>query len=206
LLGAVRGTITQITFYLVRLARLTLRPSPLALQLYSLTARALVALVTLYLIALQWQLVRQTYSQGDNMLATRADKYTQIQRQEYFSDFLNNFDSHPVNNTLAKISNENSVKQSIRNLILTNLGERLFQPTIGSNIRHSLFEPNDVITAENITNFVKSTINQNEKRAFLMSVQVYPNPDKNAFNVNVIFSLINNNTPIQLNVILKRVR
>jgi len=140
------------------------------------------------------------------MLATRADKYTQIQRQEYFSDFLNNFDSHPVNNTLAKISNENSVKQSIRNLILTNLGERLFQPTIGSNIRHSLFEPNDVITAENITNFVKSTINQNEKRAFLMSVQVYPNPDKNAFNVNVIFSLINNNTPIQLNVILKRVR
>lgn len=140
------------------------------------------------------------------MLATRADKYTQIQRQEYFSDFLNNFDSHPVNNTLAKVSNENSVKQSIRNLILTNLGERLFQPTIGSNIRHSLFEPNDVITAENITNFVKSTINQNEKRAFLMSVQVYPNPDKNAFNVNVIFSLINNNTPIQLNVILKRVR
>lgn len=140
------------------------------------------------------------------MTVTRADKYTQIQKQEYFSDFLNNFDSHPINNTLAKVSNENSVKQSIRNLILTNLGERLFQPTIGSNIIHALFEPNDVITAENINSFVKSTINQNEPRATLLSVKVFPNPDYYSFNVNIIFSLINSNVPIQMNVILKRVR
>ena len=140
------------------------------------------------------------------MVATRADKFTQIQKQEYFSDFLNNFDSHPINNSLAKVINENSVKQSIRNLILTNLGERLFQPTIGSNIYRSLFEPNDIITAENITAFTKSTISQNEPRALILEVNVYPNFDRNAFNVNVVFSLINSNTPIQLSVILKRVR
>jgi phage baseplate assembly protein W len=146
------------------------------------------------------------YLQADKMTVTRADKYTQIQKQEYFSDFLNNFDSHPINNSLAKVSNENSVKQSIRNLILTNLGERLFQPTIGSNIIHALFEHNDVITAENINSFVKSTINQNEPRATLLSVKVFPNQDYYSFNVNIIFSLINSNVPIQLNVILKRVR
>jgi len=139
-------------------------------------------------------------------MVTRADKYTTSQKPEYFSDFLNNFDNHPVNNALAKAVNENSVKQSVRNLILTNLGERLFQPTIGSNIIHALFEPNDVITAENISSFVRSTINQNEPRAVLLSVNVYSNPDQYSFNVNIIFSLINSNVPIQMTVILKRVR
>jgi phage baseplate assembly protein W len=140
------------------------------------------------------------------MAISRADKFSPTTKQEYFTDFLDNFDSHPVTNALAKVVNENSIKQSIRNLILTDLGERLFQPTIGSNIKHALFEPNDIVTAENITSFVKSTITQNEPRAVLLSVNVYPNPDQYTFNVNIIFSIINNNTPIQLNVILKRVR
>ena len=140
------------------------------------------------------------------MTTARADKITNSFKPDYFSDFLNNFDSHPINNSLAKVTNENAVKQSIRNLILTNIGERLFQPTIGSNIFYSLFEPNDVITAENITFFAKSTISQNEPRALLLEVNVYPNPDRNAFIVNIIFSLINNNTPTQMSVILKRVR
>lgn len=139
-------------------------------------------------------------------MTTRADKLSPSQKQEYFSDFLNDFDSHPITNIVVKTTNENAVKQSIRNLILTNLGERLFQPTIGSNIIHSLFEPNDIITAENITSFTKSTITQNEPRAMLLNVNVYPNYDLNSFNVNIIFSLINSNVPIQMTVILKRVR
>ena len=139
-------------------------------------------------------------------MVSRADKFTQTQKQEYFSDFLNNFDNHPVNTTLARVINENSVKQSIRNLILTNFGERLYQPTIGSDITKTLFEPNDVVTAENITFFIKNTIKQNEPRAILLEVNVYPNPDRNLFDVNLVFSLINNNIPITLNVILKRVR
>ena len=140
------------------------------------------------------------------MAATRADKFTQTHKEEYFVDFLNNFDNHPIHNTLSKVVNENSVKQSIRNLILTNLGERLFQPNVGSDIRRALFEPNDVITSENINHYVTSTISQNERRALLLSVNVYPRPDQYSFNVNIIFSLINSNTPIQMNVILTRVR
>lgn len=140
------------------------------------------------------------------MLTSRADKYTQTNKQEFFTDFLNDFDKHPFNNTLSKVINDNSIKQSIRNLILTNRGERLFQPTIGSDVYRSLFEPNDVITAENITYYVRSTITQNEPRVLLLQVNVYPSPDRNYFTVNIIFSLINNNTPIQMSVILKRVR
>ena len=138
-------------------------------------------------------------------MATRAEK-TIAKEKIYFSDFLNNFDSHPLNNTLARVTNENSIKQSLRNLILTDLGERLFQPTVGSDVRKALFEQNDIITAENIKFFITNTIKHNEPRVVLLQLVVKPTPDYYAFNVNIIFEIINNNVPISLNLILRRVR
>ena len=78
-------------------------------------------------------------------MQTRADKYTQVgKKQEFYSDFMNNFVKHPVNNSLARLTNEESVKQSIRNLILTNVGERMFEPDVGSTVNNALFEPNEI--------------------------------------------------------------
>lgn len=140
-------------------------------------------------------------------MATRADKYTQIQKkQEYFSDFLDNFDQHPINHQLARVTNEESVKQSLRNLILTNLGERLFQPTVGSDVLKALFEPNDIVTAQNLSFFIRNTITQNEPRVILNDVVVNPSPDQYGFTASIVFSLINNSNLVSLNVILKRVR
>ena len=139
-------------------------------------------------------------------MATRADKYSQKSKQEYFSDFLNDFDTHPISHSLVRVTNENAVKQSIRNLILTNLGERLFSPNIGSDIARALFEPNDVVTAENIVFYIKNTISHNEPRAVLLDVRVTTKLDNYSMVVNVVFSLINSNEPVTLDVILKRVR
>lgn len=140
-------------------------------------------------------------------ISTRADHYTQTdKKQESFSDFLNSFDKHPMNDSLVKVTNENAIKQSIRNLVLTNLGERFFQPEIGSNVNKSLFEPNDIITAENISFYVKSTIQHNEPRINLIRVEVIPRIDESVFNVNIIFSIINNPYPINLSLTLRKVR
>lgn len=140
-------------------------------------------------------------------MSSRADKYTQTdKKKDLFSDFLNNFESHPINRSLVRIVDEQSVKQSLRNLILTNLGERLFQPNIGSNIRKALFEPNDLVTAENLSFYIKSTIKYNEPRVNLIRLEVIPNPLTDSFNVNIIFSVINSSTPTTMDLILKRVR
>ena len=137
-------------------------------------------------------------------MAPRADIVQRTKPVEYFSDFLNNMDVHPVNKSLGRVINEEAVKQSLKNLILTNSGERLFQPTIGSDVYKSLFEPNDIITAENITYHITSTIKYNEPRVILLNVIV--NPDNYSFYVNIVFSLINNPRTINLNLILRRVR
>jgi phage baseplate assembly protein W len=140
-------------------------------------------------------------------MSTRAAKYTQLsKKQETFSDFLNNLDKNPVTNAVAKITNEDSVRQSLRNLILTNIGERMFEPLVGSNVNYSLFEPNDVITANSVEYYIKKCIEENEPRVILNSVFVYANPGNNSFTVTILFSLINNNKQISLDLILRRVR
>ena len=72
--------------------------------------------------------------------ATRAETLTTASRRtEFHSDFLTSFAKTPVGNQLARVVNDKSINQSLKNLIMTNLGERLFQPFIGSNIYRTLF-------------------------------------------------------------------
>lgn len=137
----------------------------------------------------------------------RADLYTQTQKkQEYFSDFLTSFDKHPISEDVARLSNENAVSQSIKNLVMTNYGERLYNSEIGSNVYKSLFEPYSGFTAADIIRSITDTINAKEKRAALVNVNVYPSPDQNYFSVNVVYSIINNPEPITLEFILRRVK
>ena len=139
-------------------------------------------------------------------MATRADTLTSTsKKQEYFSDFLDSFSLTPIGNDLGRVINEAAVTQSIKNLIYTNLGERLFQPNIGSNIKNSLFEFNDAINSQNIVFNIQNTIKYNEPRCNLISVIANP-ADDYTFLVNITYSLINNPEPITINMILQRVR
>jgi phage baseplate assembly protein W len=140
-------------------------------------------------------------------MTSRADLFTASKKkQEYYSDLPNNMTLHPITGVLTRVTNEDSVRQSLKNLVLTNLGERLFQPTIGGDVRRALFEPNDTVTASNIAFFIKQTIKANEPRATLLNVIVNPRPESYSFDVSIVFSVINNPQPIYLNIVLRRVR
>lgn len=153
------------------------------------------------------------------MAVTRADTITQTQKKkELYSDFLDSFAASPVGGNLAKVINENSVRQSIKNLILTNLGgidintntrlagERLFQPLVGSDVNRSLFEQNNILTETMIINSIESTIKYNEPRAKDIAVSVLPTDDEHYLIINILFSIINNPVPIDLTLNLRRVR
>lgn len=113
-----------------------------------------------------------------------------------------------MSNDLARLRDENSVKQSVRNLVLTNFGERLFQPNIGGNVSRMLFEPFTGFTADDLKKDILNTLKQNEPRISSsdLSVQVIPNADMNQFTVNIFFYIINQTEPTSVNLILQRVR
>lgn len=141
------------------------------------------------------------------MAITRADALSGTSKQkELFSDFVTGFDLTPFGNQLGRVTNEQSVNQSLRNLIKTSLGERLFQPMVGSDVYNMLFE-NDV--SENIDLielFIKNTIENNEPRVFLSGIEVKTSTNEYSIEINIYYSLINNPEPITLTVLLKRVR
>lgn len=138
----------------------------------------------------------------------RLDRYSPtVVQSEYYSDFMNNLDLNPITGILAKVSNEDSIKQALKNLILTRRTERPYQPFIGSRITSLLFEPIDSVTINSIKNEIEETIRNNEPRVSLNEVVVTPDETNNSYNVSIYFSIINISTePEILNLILKRVR
>lgn len=142
------------------------------------------------------------------MAVTRADALTGTKKQkEFFSDFNNNFNKTPFGNQLARLVNENAVEQSLRNLIKTNLGERLFQPSIGSDVYASLFENNTSEISSSLELFIETTIRNNEPRVNLNNISVTSDPaDEHTIIINLEYNLINNPEELTLTILLKRVR
>jgi len=122
-----------------------------------------------------------------------------------FSDFNTSFAVHPVKKDLSLKSDENAVKQAVRNLILTNRGERLMQPDIGSKIRSMLFENFTPQTAQLIKQLITETIDNHEPRATILDVTVSPDEDNNTMMVGVKFAIINIDEPQRLNLQIERI-
>jgi len=141
------------------------------------------------------------------MAITRADKITEtLYIQQTYSDFTNDLTVHPISQQLVILKNADSVKQSLRNLILTNLGEKPFNPLFGSNINKSLFELFDPFFVEDVKRYVTLAVQQYEPRVNLISVDVSQDRTETAVMINVVFSLINTTQPLSISIYVKRVR
>jgi phage baseplate assembly protein W len=117
-----------------------------------------------------------------------------------------NFDRHPVTGLLAKITNEDAIKQSIRNLVLTTMTERFYRPTLGSKIKSLMFDPIDVLTEDMLNTSIANCVKQ-EPRAKLLRVDVIGVPDNNAYHITVYFECVNlPGQSFAVSMILKRVR
>ena len=90
-----------------------------------------------------------------------------------------NFNIHPIKKDINKHLNEYAITNSVKNLILTNHYERLFQPEVGSNIRRLLFENVDTIVAAQIEREITETITNFEPRVQISKITAISAPDEN---------------------------
>ena len=120
---------------------------------------------------------------------------TRISRS--FKDISLSFDPHPVTKDLSVLTNERAIIRSVRNLVETILTERFFNPTLGSNVRSSLFDFVDYATASTIQDKIIEVINNYEQRVANTVVQVDPIPDLNEFEVTITFDIIGQEIPAQ---------
>src|ERR1700692_1249379 len=119
-------------------------------------------------------------------------------KKTIYTDFMDNFDIHPVTGDLVLLTNEDSVRASIRHIVLTMFFERPFQPFLGTTILHELFENYTTVTQTNTIDSIKNAIVNNEDRIGYLDVYFNGQPDENQIAVTIIFTIINSSNKISL--------
>jgi len=134
-------------------------------------------------------------------MAVQRQKITRV-----YKDFDLAFGKNEITGDVNKKLDVNAVKQSMKNLILTDLMERPFQPDLGSALAGLLFENANMFTTDRIKVTLETLLKNFERRAKINSIDVEPNIDKNSYGVTINFHVIGINEPQELEVKLERIR
>lgn len=76
----------------------------------------------------------------------------------------------------AMSTGDGNVRESIRIILLTRLGERLMRPAFGSELGTYLFQPNIPTTRRLIQETIERALNAWEPRVLVESIDVEPDP------------------------------
>ena len=127
--------------------------------------------------------------------------------KQSFKDLNLGFKKHPVTDDLVVTKDEAAIKQAIVSLLLTDPGERLFQPDLGSGLRSFLFEPLDFATAALINASVRDTLDRYEPRIDIIDITTTPNSDENGYEVSLSFEVVGTEiAPLAVELFLERTR
>ena len=116
------------------------------------------------------------------------------------------FDKHPVTRKINTLTNNAAISRALKTLVLTDKGERPYQPFIGGDVNAALFELNDGTIEDEVKQAIEDTIREYEPRAELISVFANQKIDNNALTITIKFRVVNQTDPIIVNVFLERVR
>ena len=126
--------------------------------------------------------------------------------QEIYRDIPMSFNVHPVTGNMKLVANAESIKQSVKNIVLTNFYERPYQPELGGNVLTKLFENMSPITEYNVTQNIRQALENNEPRAIVEDIITTPVEYQNTLRVTIKFSVRNIPEPIEVDVLLERIR
>jgi len=138
----------------------------------------------------------------------RSDRFTiKTKQREHYSDFLINFDKSPVTGYLGKATNDEAIKQSLKNLLLTNEGDWPFESYIGSKVSAAMFELNDPRLQTEVESSVAECIRNNEPRVELLSVQLLTDENTYEAFITVTYTILNiPDETFEFSVAINRVR
>lgn len=140
------------------------------------------------------------------MSAFRSGAVNPPIKDQIYKDLNISFIPNPITNKIGVLKNEDAIKKAVRNVVLTNNGEKFFKPLYGGNITALLFENFSVATAQKIKTQIRRSVNRYEPRVDVLDVQVEDIPDRNTLNVKIIFKIIATNSVTETSISLERIR
>lgn len=123
-----------------------------------------------------------------------------------YSDFDLSFTPHPMTGDLIIRKDAKAVIQSIRNILMTRIGELGFEENFGSNMPTVLFDLIDPNLQYTLEDRIKWAINTYEPRADIDFVEVVVDRENNTISANIQFYILNQEQPVEVTLSLGRVR
>jgi phage baseplate assembly protein W len=115
----------------------------------------------------------------------------------YFKDISLSFKRHPITNDMIILTNEDAIKKSVQNLVRTNIGERFFNPLLGSKVAFYLFELSNSDIEYILTDEIRTLLSNFETRIKVTEVQVEVLQDNYELNVKISYDIIGSPVAVQ---------
>jgi len=128
---------------------------------------------------------------------------SKITREYIDVDF--SFEKHPVTKNVSIKKNVTSIKQSIIRLLTLREGDKPFHPEIKSPIYDFLFENTSMVMKIVLESEIRKYLEVYEQRVEITNINIiFSNP--NEIQCHIIGQIVNSTEPININVLIDRLR
>ena len=127
-------------------------------------------------------------------------------RRKEFRDLDLSLTLHPTKKDIMPLRDDQAIKNSLKNLLVSNFFEISFQPDLGANLMGVLFEPPSIITEIVLRDSINRVIADHEPRVKTIGIGVVYSDSDDTYRVNVKFLIKENDQEQTLDVRLRRLR
>ena len=135
-----------------------------------------------------------------------TQSYESKRSSKIYQDLDLDFQINSATKDIQKLTDVESVKRSVRNLIKLNHYEKPFRPEIGSNLRAMLFENISPQMTHAISKQIDLLLKNFEPRVRLVQVNVQPFIERNGYRASISFYVINTPERVEIETFLERLR
>lgn len=114
-----------------------------------------------------------------------------------FKDISFNFSRNPITDDIVVLKNEEAIKQSVKNLVLTKINERPFNPLLGTNTTNYLFELGTDVSANALIDEIETVLKTYESRIVLERIDVDVPEDSNEYEVYIEYLIVGSPPEVQ---------
>jgi phage baseplate assembly protein W len=94
-------------------------------------------------------------------------------------------------------------KSNLINYLLTNKGERVFNPDFGADLRNLLFQNINDNTTSELQSMIQDNISLFFPQIEVKQIEFTPNPDTNSINFTLVYTVANFGITDDINILLQ---
>jgi phage baseplate assembly protein W len=106
----------------------------------------------------------------------------------------------------STFTTKDQIKSNLINLLLTNKGERVMNPTFGCDIKKQLFQNITPALQQNIIDIIVDSVNVFIPEIQLLNIEVIPYTDYNQISITIDYKITISNTPGQVTIQFETLR